>query len=256
MPDESAMAEARTCLHLGRQPGCDDCDKFARALQWQTAKRVVSDDHPQECPCIRDHLEVAFLLGMDEATGRAEAPDADEEALWRAIDQWCTEDPPSAVIDLHHAVEALIAYRERRYVEALEQERAQFQRETLRTSELHRMLERAGSYIREVDGPDSPLARAFAREISELLAKPINAAAPASPGGGVMVLRNVGDDLQGARDEALREALTDAKLRLEMAKQFLYEVATDPEAWLDEGIGFVDAALSALAAAPASPEVE
>lgn len=85
MPDERAMAEARTCLHLGRQPGCDDCDKFARALQWQTAKRVVSDDHPQECPCIRDHLEVAFLLGMDEAAGRAETPDADEDVLWGAV---------------------------------------------------------------------------------------------------------------------------------------------------------------------------
>lgn len=119
MPDESAMAEARTCLHLGRQPGCDDCDKFARALQWQTAKRVVSDDHPQECPCIRDHLEVAFLLGMDEAAGRAETPDADEDVLWGAVRARFN---PLTEYDwqiVQGEVEAIIAYRERRYREVI-----------------------------------------------------------------------------------------------------------------------------------------
>lgn len=120
MPDESAMAEARTCLHLGRQPGCDDCDKFARALQWQTAKRVVSDDHPQECPCIRDHLEVAFLLGMDEAAGRAETPDADEDVLWGAVRARFN---PLTEYDwqiVQGEVEAIIAYRERGWVELVE----------------------------------------------------------------------------------------------------------------------------------------
>ena len=51
---------------------------------------------------------------------------------------------------------------------------AQFQRETLRTSELSQMLDRAAHWFEYVDGPDSALSRAFAREIRELLSKPLN----------------------------------------------------------------------------------
>ena len=39
--------------------------------RWATARRVASDDHPKDCPCIRDHLETAFLLGMVEGEERA-----------------------------------------------------------------------------------------------------------------------------------------------------------------------------------------
>lgn len=38
--------------------------------RWATARRVASDDHPKDCPCIRDHLENAFLIGMVEGEER------------------------------------------------------------------------------------------------------------------------------------------------------------------------------------------
>lgn len=102
-----------------------------------------------------------------------------EEELLEAVERECgiSRALAASVLEVFRREQGA---REKELREAIAQERAQFQRETLRTSELHRMLERAGSYIRDVDGPDSPLARAFAREILELLAKPINAAAPAT----------------------------------------------------------------------------
>ena len=42
----------------------------AREDQWAAARRVVSDDHPTDCPCIRDHLEVSFIHGMEYTTER------------------------------------------------------------------------------------------------------------------------------------------------------------------------------------------
>ena len=68
---------------------------------------------------------------------------------------------------------------ERARYEALELDRdyqaAQFQRETLRTSELSEMLARAAHWFEYVDAPDSPLSAKFAREIRALLAKPLAA---------------------------------------------------------------------------------
>lgn len=41
--------------------------------KWTMARRVVSDDHPADCPCIRDHLEVSFIHGMGVAEERIAA---------------------------------------------------------------------------------------------------------------------------------------------------------------------------------------
>lgn len=54
--------------------------------RWATARRVTSDDHPKDCPCIRDHLENAFLLGMVEGEERLSAERARLEARVRELE--------------------------------------------------------------------------------------------------------------------------------------------------------------------------
>ena len=43
--------------------------------EWTTARRVVSDDHPTDCPCVRDHLEVSFIHGLRYGAENAQQPD-------------------------------------------------------------------------------------------------------------------------------------------------------------------------------------
>lgn len=84
-------------------------EEYARNIAWFVAEKAGADYSGYSGWAVdADAFEVISVQPW-----QAEAPESDEEALWRAIDQWCTEDPPSAVIDLHQAVEALIAYRKR-----------------------------------------------------------------------------------------------------------------------------------------------
>lgn len=103
MPDERAMAEAS--------------DELTEALRVTRSAREA-ELGPQHTGVAMDERQTFSWLversnRLAEIESRAEAPDADEEALWASIlGVDAQNDGEDAV---REAIEALIAYRERRY---------------------------------------------------------------------------------------------------------------------------------------------
>lgn len=78
-------------------------------------------DSPERVGALPSWYEV-FTAGWraHEAAGQAEAPDANEEALWERALRHATPYPEFTRAEIRTDIEALIAYRERRYEAVVE----------------------------------------------------------------------------------------------------------------------------------------